>query len=398
MEDLIGLLMDHEMQMILPKGVPMLKHMQTKKYSCPDNVFSMPGLQDLVNRCKVDLALRPASTDHFLIITQLMLPRDWTNTTPSFNLRETDWELFREKLEPRPRNLPDNLIITNIDQLNMVINDLTQDLQNTIQKVVKWSKPRPDAKRWWNGDLIKMRKELYKTSADSCRNRAIANDPSHSKLKKKSNKYGEAIIKAKKDMTANEIWTANKYIRELVGDGGSPRIPMLKTKNAAGAEISINSNDSKSKTFAKMFFPPLPPVNDDFTDYTYPDPLPDAPNITAKQVKRHVLKTSLYKAHGPDNIQNVILQQCVSLILSRLTTIYQAILKYDLYYDPWREFTMVVLRKPAKPSYLVPKAYRPVVLLSMLAKVLTAIVAECLSNLVKAHHLLLKTHFGGRPG
>ena len=93
-EGLIGLLADHEMQMILPKGVPMLKHMQTKKYSRPDNIFSMPGLQDLVNRCEVDLALRPASTDHFLIITQLMLPQDWTNTTPSFNFRETNWELF----------------------------------------------------------------------------------------------------------------------------------------------------------------------------------------------------------------------------------------------------------------------------------------------------------------
>ena len=254
--------------------------------------------------------------------------------------------------------------------------------------------------------MIKMRKELYKTRADSYRNRAIANDPSHSELKKKSNKYGEAIIKAKrshwssylKDMTANEIWTANKYIREPVRDGGCPRIPMLKTKNAAGAEISINSNDSKSKTFTKMFFPPPPPVNNDFTDYEYLDPLPDPPNITTEQVKRHVLKTSPYKAHGPDDIPNVVLQQCVSLILSRLTIIYQAILEYDLYYDPWREFTMVVLRKPAKPSYLVPKVYRLVILLSTLAKVLTAIVVECLSNLVEAHHLLPKTHFRGSPG
>ena len=137
---------------------------------------------------------------------------------------------------------------------------------------------------------------------------------------------------------------------------------------------------------------------DNFTRYDYPDLLPDPPNITAEQVKRYVLKTSLYKAHGPDEIPNVVLQQCISLILSRLTIIYQAMLEFDLYYDPWREFTTVVLRKPAKPSYLVPKAYRPVVLLSTLAKVLTAIVAESLSNLVEAYQLIPKTHFGGRPG
>ena len=169
--------------------------------------------------------------------------------------------------------------------------------------------------------------------ANSYRNRAIANHPSHSELKTKSNEYGEEIIKAKRshwsnyleDMTANEIWTANKYIREPVGDGGNPRIPTLKTKNAAGIVTSINSNDAKSKTFAKMFFPPPPPVIDNFTGYDYPDPLPDPPNITAEQVKRHVLKTSPYKAHGPDEIPNVVLQQCVSLILSRLTNIYQVL-------------------------------------------------------------------------
>ena len=60
-------------------------------------------------------------------------------------------------------------------------------------------------------------------------------------------------------------------------------------------------------------------------------------------------------------------------------------LEFDLYYNPWREFTTVVLRKLAKPSYLVPKAYRLVILLSTLAKVLTAIVVESLSNLVEAH-------------
>ena len=52
----------------------------------------------------------------------------------------------------------------------MAINDLTQDLQETILEVVKRSKPRPDAKRWWNGELIKRRKELYRIRVDSYRN------------------------------------------------------------------------------------------------------------------------------------------------------------------------------------------------------------------------------------
>jgi hypothetical protein len=109
-------------------------------------------------------------------------------------------------------------------------------------EVVKRSKPRPDAKRWWNRELIKMRKGLNRLRSESYRFRAIADHPSHSELKTKSSAYGEAIIHAKRshwanyleEMTVNDIWTANKYIREPIGDGGNPRIPTLKSKTQPG--------------------------------------------------------------------------------------------------------------------------------------------------------------------
>jgi hypothetical protein len=59
---------------------------------------------------------------------------------------------------------------------------------------------------------------------------------------------------------------------------------------------------------------------------------------------------------------------------------------------------MIVLRKPGKPCYEIPKAYRPIALISTTAKVLTSIVAENLSHLVEKHRLLPRNHFGGRPG
>ena len=405
-EGLISLLADYEMQMILPKGAPTLQHMRSKKYSRPDNVFSTPGLQELISRCEVDPSVRLTSTDHFPIITQILLPQERTNTAPSYNFREADWDEFRTKLKPRLGTTPENPIINNSEQLKVAISDLTQALQDTIQEVVKRSKPRPDAKRWWNGELIKLRKELYRIRTELYNYRAIADHPSHSELKQKSNAYGEAIIKAKRshwsnyleDMTANEIWTANRYIKEPIGDGGNPRILTLKVKNARGIETSINNNEEKAKIFATIFFPKPPPTENVFENYEYPEPLPDPPVITPDQVRRHILKTSPYKAHGPDDIPNVVLQQCVALIIKRLTKIFQAIIELDIYYDPWREFTTVVLRKPSKPSYEAPKAYRPIALLSTIAKTLTSIVAENISNIVESRHLLPKTHFGGRPG
>jgi hypothetical protein len=102
-----------------------------------------------------------------------------------------------------------------VEQLNTAIGNLTQALQDTTKKIVKCSKPRLDAKRWWNSDLIKKRKELNRLRSDSYNHWATANHPSHRELKKKSNKYGEAIIQAKRghwanyleEMTASEMWS-----------------------------------------------------------------------------------------------------------------------------------------------------------------------------------------------
>ena len=73
-ERLIELLAEFEMQMALPKGSPTLQHMRSKKYSRPDNVFNTPGLMDLITKCEVDPSARPPATDHFLIITSILLP------------------------------------------------------------------------------------------------------------------------------------------------------------------------------------------------------------------------------------------------------------------------------------------------------------------------------------
>jgi hypothetical protein len=88
----------------------------------------------------------------------------------------------------------------------------------------------------------------------------------------------------------------------------------------------------------------------------------------------------------------------VDILDERLTSIFRAVFELNTYYDPWREFTTIVLRKPGKPSYEIPKAYRPIALISTTAKVLTSIVAENLSHIIEQHRLLPSNHFGGRPG
>jgi hypothetical protein len=58
----------------------------------------------------------------------------------------------------------------------------------------------------------------------------------------------------------------------------------------------------------------------------------------------------------------------------------------------------VVLRKPRKPNYSVPGAYRPISLLNTLGKLLEVVIARRLLYLIEKHSLLPDTQFGRRPG
>lgn len=140
-----------------------------------------------------------------------------------------------------------------------------------------------------------MKKILNRLKSESFRNHAMANHPSHRELRIRSSKYGKAIIAAKRDhwteyleeMSANDIWTANKYLKSPVGDGGQPRIPTIKTRDEEGNTMEVNNNEDKAKVFAKAFFSPPPRLHEENVAPTaYPEPLPDPPPPDKRQIKK----------------------------------------------------------------------------------------------------------------
>src|ERR1700678_3522763 len=190
---LIGLLAEYDLVMALPKGILTLRHMVTGRYSRPDNVFSTAGISDLITRCEVVPSIHPPSTDHFPIVTNLQLPQERVENTPSLNFIEVDWGVFRKKLTVKLSTAPDPRQIDDQEKLSTAAEALTRSIQENVAKV----KPRPDAKRWWNGDLRKARKELNRIRSVSFRYCALANHSSHEELRTKSSHYGDQIVQAK---------------------------------------------------------------------------------------------------------------------------------------------------------------------------------------------------------
>jgi hypothetical protein len=190
---LINKLADWNMNMPLPKGIPTLKHMVTRNYSRPDNVFFIDGKE------------------------------------------------FNERLEQELTKFGPPRTIATEDQFHETIIGLTKAIRDTIEEKFPTNKPCPHSKRWWNLDLKTMKKHVGKLSDVSFKFRALPDHPSHQELKEARDKYAEEISKAKtqhwatylEEATEEHLRTANKYLTEPVGDGGRTRIPTLKVNNHA---------------------------------------------------------------------------------------------------------------------------------------------------------------------
>ena len=116
------------------------------------------------------------------------------------------------------------------------------------------------------------------------------------------------------------------------------------------------------------------------------------------QLRRCVARLCPYKAPGEDSIPNTVIKESLDLISEYLLEIYWATFTLNMYSNCWRVWDTIVLRKPGKPRYDVPKVHWPVALMNTLGKLLSALVTEDLTYMCDHYRLLPNHHFCGRPG
>jgi len=173
-------------------------------------------------------------------------------------------------------------------------------------------------------------------------------------------------------------------------------MPTLNYTGHDGEPRRTPNNEEKSNALANSFFPP-PPPSPTIPLTCYPKPANIFRFFTRAQIKKAVDKLDTYKAPGPDGIPNVILKRRIETLANRLYYTYRAIFELNVYPEEWRESIMVVLRKPGKPSYEEPKAYRPIALLNTLGKLFSSIMVDDISHYCETREILPKSQFGGRP-
>jgi ribonuclease HI/endonuclease/exonuclease/phosphatase family metal-dependent hydrolase len=404
-QPLLDLIAENRMKLALPKDIPTLEQARTKSWTRPDNVFLSERLMDSVTKCDTVPARRPPKADHLPITLTLDVTPTVTQTRTRRNWKQTNWEAFRNHLEAGLAELPAPREMWRKAEINTAVNALERCITNTVEATVPLARDAPHTKRWWTKDLSAKRKEFQRLSHQSHRNRMYPDAPVHQDYRRVRNDYTELIASTKEEHWATwleeatevSVWDVHRLATGPSSDGGRTRMPALKVERG-GRMRELTDNKDKSEALHAMFFPPPAATPVTVPEEDYPDAVCQFTNITNDQVERAIDKLRPYKGVMANDIANVVLKQAKDILTPHLAAIYRATFNARYYPKQWKTYSSLVLRKPGRADYSIPKSYRPIVLLKTLGKPLSMAVAEDISFIVEKHNLLPKHHFGARPG
>ena len=210
------------------------------------------------------------------------------------------------------------------------------------------------------------------------------------------NKYFQEIKTAKKkhwnDFLEREdptsIFKALSYTKEYQ----SGKIPAIQDEDTSLAQTF----EQKTKALRNKLFPAPPDSPLLNWDQHREDRKWDWPRLTLDEVERACCRPSKGKAPGSDGINWKMIEHAYRANQGIFVQVYSIL--FNIGYQPrcWRQATGIVLKKPGKPDYSQPKAYRVISLLNCLGKALERMLASRLGYLAETTNLLDPSQIGGR--
>ena len=95
-------------------------------------------------------------------------------------------------------------------------------------------------------------------------------------------------------------------------------------------------------------------------------------------------------APGADGIPNSFLRTMGTPFAKAIATLTQASWEIAYYPKRFRTARTVALRKPGKGDYTTPGVWRPIVLLSIIEKIIKVVMVTHFRRIVETHNILLK--------
>jgi ribonuclease HI len=185
------------------------------------------------------------------------------------------------------------------------------------------------------------------------------------------------------------IFKAMAYTKDLL----IQPIPSIRNASTNTLEDSFSG---KCQAFKSTLFPDPPKAPEiDLSNYQEDDYW-KWPKLSKTELENACTAKIKGKTPGPDLITQEIITYAYQAVPEVFYSIYSMLIDTGYHPHCWRQATGFILKKPNKPDYSAPKAYRVISLLNCLGKVSERILARRLGYLAETTHLLHPTQIGGR--
>ncbi|BAE66183.1 unnamed protein product [Aspergillus oryzae RIB40] len=396
-EELINFFQAHELQWCLAPGQPTFWSL---KEPGKTSVLDLTLTNNTERLIKCQLYHHHYGSDHRGTYSEWSLqPKQNVKLKLKRAYDRADWTKVGQDIlnliDPQPR-------ILSSQDLDQVVENLVHTTTTVLDQHVPFLAPSPYSKRWFTPDLKVQQTEVNQIRRrwqDGC---AILG-PSHpmtktlfEEMRRKRRQWTRAIEKAKSGhwrefldkAGEGHLWKAATYMRPRDADMS---IPTLKVDTK-----EVTDNQEKAEVFLEAFFPKMADPGDEEVE-SPAEELRWEP-ITEIEIHRSIRAAKGTTAPGEDGIPTLVWKQLWAYLKETITIIFTKSLDLGYYPNQWKRARIVVLRKPGKPDYSAPGAYRPISLLNTLGKLLEAVMARRLSYWAEKYGLLPDTQFGGRPG
>ena len=308
-------------------------------------------------------------------------------------------EQFNIKFSP----LKNNVELPTRKEVDMATNFMLNCMSKGAEEAVPQCRPSPRAKAWWTPKLSQARANLNEARAHaSARCKTLGHpDP----IAKQQVKHFAAVAnclykKTKQEFYAEVIrtmgpqnfWDLKKWTQ------GSHQYPSPPIDRGKGLEPALSHADKCKVLREKLLPAPLPLANPPTLNLEpHPEDIEWKP-ITRNEVRAAILGTKAHNAPGISGMTGAAYHHAWKVASEELFLILHAAAEIGYHPKMFRHSICVILRKPKKPDYTLPKAYRPIQLLEVLSKALERIQGDRLSYLAIKHDMLPPLHFGGIKG
>ena len=318
-------------------------------------------------------------SDHVMI--QFALQLDCVTKAARRNFRKCDWQRFTETLEIAQMNRSQK-DTWDRDDLESETANLLNDIEAAVDEACPMSVQQEGMRKldWWDSESKRLHIRLQSIRKYLRWHRKYCPDQRRAKYTE------DDLIACRRGFKSACRRAKRKAWQSFIMDQeSSPEVARLNRalvkKVNKDIGLLVNPETGKSCTpeesialLCSTHFPKCrtdPPDRDrQQAQQTCDIHDGEAAFINTYRVKIIAKTFGPFKGPGPDGYPPIVYQHFGPAALDRLCRIYKASYLLGCMPCSWREVKVIFLPKPEKPTYAVPKAWRPISLMSFMMKIL----------------------------